>query len=167
MHAVPLGRAGGRSKHGGDHRRAAFGRLVAEAAFWSPAALLPSEYVQWAAIDDMTARASISYADLVQTVDITINDDGQPIKVVIPRWSDLNPDNTYKLQPFGGYLSAFKEFEGYRLPTHVEGGNFIGTEEYFPFYISDVKTVKFLDNSTSKNKPSTFKKELQARSMSR
>ncbi len=145
MHSIPLGRAGGRSSRRKDHRRAAFGRLVAEAAFWSPASLLPSKTVSWEAIDEVTARATVRYQDLVQTVDITINEDGQPTQVVIPRWSDANPKNVYQLQPFGGYLSAFKEFDGYRLPTHVEGGNFIGSSRYYPFYIADVEKVSFTD----------------------
>jgi len=145
MHSIPLGRAGGRSAHSEDHRRAAFGRLVAEAVFWSPASLLTSGTVSWETIDDSTARATVQYDDLVQTVDIFINKRGQPAHVIIPRWSDANPDNIYQLQPFGGYLSVFKEFEGYRLPTHVEGGNFIGTGRYFPFYIADVEEINISD----------------------
>lgn len=31
----------------------------------------------------------------------------------------------YQLQPFGGYLSEFREFGGYRLPTRIEAGNFL------------------------------------------
>jgi len=143
MHSIPLGRAGGRSAHSEDHRRAAFGRLVAEAVFWSPGSLLPSETVSWEAVDDMTARATVRYDDLVQTVDIFIDEQGQPSQIIIPRWSDANPDNRYQLQPFGGYLSVFKDFDGYRLPTHVEGGNFIGTDRYFPFYIADVEEISF------------------------
>jgi len=145
MHAIPLGRAGGRSPHRADHHKAAFGRLVAEAAFWSPAALLPSDMVSWEAIEPNHARATVRYQNLVQTVDIYILENGQPTQIIIPRWSDANPSNTYQFQPFGGYLSVFKEFEGYRLPTHVEGGNFMGSEDYFPFYIADVETIKFID----------------------
>src|SRR6056297_3336784 len=38
----------------------------------------------------------------------------------------------------GGYLSAFRKFAGYRLPSHVEAGNHFGTDEYFPFFVADV-----------------------------
>lgn len=145
MHAIPLGRAGGLSSRREDHHRAAFGRLVAETAFWSPASLLPSEHVSWEAVSSDHVRATVTYQNLIQSVDIYINENGQPIKVTIPRWSDANPENRYQLQPFGGYPSVFKEFEGYRLPTHVEGGNFIGTEDYFPFYIADVEMISFTD----------------------
>lgn len=145
MHSIPVGRAGGRSKRQEDFRRASFGRMVAEASFWSPAALLPSDIVSWRALDANSAEATIKYGGLTQTVEIYLNNDAQPYKVIIPRWSDANSTNTYQIQPFGGYLSAFKEFEGYNLPTHVEGGNFIGTDQYYPFYIADIETITFED----------------------
>jgi len=47
------------------------------------------------------------------------------------------------MQPFGGYLSEFREFDGYLLPTAVEGGNFIGTDDYFPFYQVTVTGIRF------------------------
>lgn len=52
-------------------------------------------------------------------------------------------DRLLALQPFGGYLSNFREFTGFRLPTHIEAGNFFGTEKYFPFFIADVTDLRF------------------------
>ncbi len=49
------------------------------------------------------------------------------MEVVFQRWSNANPQGAYRLQPFGGHLSKFQEFETYRLPTHVEAGNHFGT----------------------------------------
>jgi hypothetical protein len=87
----------------------------------------------------------MSYKEMVQMVDVNVADDGRPTMVVIPRWSDANPEKTYRLQPFGGFLSEFRDFDGYKLPTHVEGGNFIGTEAYFPFYKAKVDGLRFID----------------------
>lgn len=140
LKSVPVVRAGGRS----DHARSAFGRVVAEAAFFAPATLLPHNGVTWEAVGADQVRARVTVAGMTQTVDITVAEDGRPLKVVIPRWSNANPDNTYRVQPFGGFLSAFREFDGYLLPTRIEGGNFIGTEDYFPFYRAVVKTIRFL-----------------------
>lgn len=137
---VPIVRAGGTA----DHARAAFGRVVAESVFWCPAALLPHNGVAWEAVSASTARATVTRGGLTQTVDVTIAESGQPSTVVIPRWTDANADKVYRLQPFGGYLSAFEHFDGYVLPTHVEGGNFIGTADYFPFYKADVDALRFL-----------------------
>lgn len=137
---LPIVRAGG--SH--DHARAAFGRVVAEAVFWVPAALLPAVGVSWDAVDDSIVRVTVRRNGMVQSADITIAEDGRPIMVVIPRWSDANPDKVFQLQPFGGYLSDFQEFGGYRLPTVVEGGNFIGSDDYFPFYKVTVTDIRFV-----------------------
>jgi len=136
---LPVGRAGGTE----DHRRASFGRMVGEAAFWTPAALLPGPGVTWMAVDVDTARAVVEFDGLSQSVDITVAEDGQPTMVVLPRWTDANADKAFRLQPFGGYLSEFRDFGGYRLPTRVDGGNFIGTDDYFPFFRAIVDDVRF------------------------
>jgi hypothetical protein len=68
-----------------------------------------------------------------RAVDITVDDQGAPSTVVIQRWSDANPERSFREQPFGGHVSEFRSFGGYQLPTRVEGGNLIGTPDYFPF----------------------------------
>jgi hypothetical protein len=140
---LPVVRQGGSA----DHARAAFGRVVAEAAFWAPASLLPQFGVSWQALDDNSARATMTSNGMTQTVDITITDEGRPIKVVIPRWTDANAEKEFRLQPFGGYLSEFRDFEGYTLPTRVEGGNWIDTDDYFPFYKVEVEDLQFVDRN--------------------
>lgn len=131
---IPVVRAGG----DGDHHRSAFGRVVSEGAFWVPASLLPGDNVRWEALDEASARAVVSYGTYRQTIDISVNEYSQPTKVVIQRWSNENSERRFREQPFGGYLSEFEEFRGYRLPTRVEGGNLIDTPEYFPFYKAQV-----------------------------
>jgi hypothetical protein len=137
---IPIVRVGGSN----DHARAAFGRVVAEAVFWAPATLLPGDAVSWEAVSADVARATVNHGGMVQTVDVTVAEDGRPTTVVIPRWSNANLEKTYQLQPFGGFLSEFRDFDGYRLATHVEGGNLIGTEGYFPFYKAQVVDLRFV-----------------------
>ena len=144
---LPVARAGGNE----DHARASFGRYVAEAVFWTPAALLPGEGIRWDGIDETTARITVTHGGLEQAVDVTVDADGRPQKVVFQRWSDANPAKTYRLQPFGGYLSEFREFDGYRLPTRIEAGNFFETEEYFPFFRATVTSVRFPAAGSDKN----------------
>jgi hypothetical protein len=136
-HLLPVARISGTS----DHRRSAFGRLVAEAAIWAPAALLPSKSVTWEASGPDAVRATVSLAGLVQSVNIDVNEEGAPIRVTIDRWSDANADHTYRLQPFGGTLSDHRGFGGYRLATRIEAGNHFGTPDYFPFYRVRVTAV--------------------------
>jgi len=136
---VPIVRVGGDE----DHHRSAFGRVVAEGAFWAPASLLPGETVRWEPVDNATARAIVTFGKFEQAIDITVAADGQPTRVIIQRWSNANSDKTFREQPFGGDLSGFRDFAGYRLPTRVEGGNHFGTNDYFPFFKAEVKSIRF------------------------
>lgn len=136
---IPIARLGGDP----DHTRSAFGRYVAEAVFWTPAAVLPGPNVRWELLDTDCARVTVCYQGLTQSVDVTVAPDGRPTQICFERWSNANPQKTHRLQPFGGYLSAFRKFTGYRLPTHVEAGNHFGTDEYFPFFVADVTNVEF------------------------
>lgn len=132
---------------GADHLRSSLGRVIAEGAMWTPAAFLPGPGVEWQAVDETTARAVVRYGGFEQAVDITVAEDGRPLRVSIPRWSNANPDKEWRIQPFGGPMSEFRDFGGYHLPTAVEGGNFFGTEDYFPFYRARVTDISFTDLS--------------------
>lgn len=136
---LPVVRAGGDT----NHKRSAFGRLVSEAAFWLPASLLPGEHVSWESLDEHRARAVVRCGEFRQAVDITVAADGQPTQIVIQRWSNENAEHEFREQPFGGELSGFQMFAGYRLPTCVEGGNHFGTDDYFPSYKVRVDHFRF------------------------
>ena len=136
---VPVARVGGDP----DHLRSSFGRVVAEAAFWTPAFMLPRGGVVWSAVDGNTARVTVTQGALVQSLDVRVDERGQPIWVCIPRWTNANPDKVYRVQPFGGELSDFRSVSGYRVPFRVDGGNFFGTPDYFPFYRAQVTSVRF------------------------
>lgn len=136
---VPVARLGGAR----DHTRAAFGRYVAEAVFWTPAALLPRPGVTWEALGEDAARVTVTAGDLSQAVDVRLDAEGRPLVVEFQRWSDANPERRYRLQPFGGFLSDFREVQGFRVPFSVEAGSMFGTEAYFPFFRARLKSVRF------------------------
>lgn len=136
---VPVVRVGGDA----DHLRSSFGRVVAEAAFWTPAFLLPREGVFWSAVDRDTARVTVTHGALTQPIDIHVDATGRPLRVSLPRWSNANAEKVYRIQPFGGELSDFRRVSGCRVPFHVDGGNFFGTPEYFPFYRARLAAVRF------------------------
>lgn len=136
---TPVARAGGTQ----DHTLSGFGRYLSEAVFWTPAVVLPGPGIKWEAIDENTARVTMVHGGNTQAVDIAVDADGRPIQVVLQRWSNANTEGEYQFQPFGGYLSEFREFEGFHLPTRVEAGNFFGTDAYFPFFIADIINVQF------------------------
>ncbi len=139
MGLLPVARMGGDT----DHRRSAFGRYVAEAVFWTPAAVLPGPGISWTQLEPDCARLTVNHQGLSQSIDVTVAADGQPTEVRFERWSNANTDKQYRLQPFGGYLSGFRSFAGYRLPTQVEAGNHFGTDAYFAFFMAEVTDVEF------------------------
>lgn len=79
-----------------------------------------------------------------QDIDIRVSPTGQPLWVRIPRWTNANPDGVFRIQPFGGALSDFRLVDGYQVPFRVDGGNFFGTPDYFPFYRAEVKEIRLL-----------------------
>ncbi|HEX2547590.1 MAG TPA: DUF6544 family protein [Ramlibacter sp.] len=137
---VPVARAGGDR----DHLRSSFGRVVAEALFWAPASLLPREGVTWSAVDPDTARVTVTHRGMRQEVDVRVDAKGQPLWVRMPRWSNANADGAFREQPFGGVVSDFRSVQGFRVPFRVDGGNFFGTPEYFPFYRARVLSLRVL-----------------------
>jgi len=136
---IPVARMGGDS----DHMRSAFGRYVAEAVFWTPAAFLPNPGLKWEAIDDDIARVTVTYGELSQAVNVKVDAKGQLAEVSFLRWSNANPDKKHRLQPFGGSLSDFRMVQGYCLPFRVEAGNMFGTDEYFAFFKAEVTAISF------------------------
>lgn len=136
---IPVARMGGNP----DHTRSAFGRYVAEATIWTPAALLPGPNIVWEEVDEATARVTMTHEGMSQAVDITVDKSGQPLEVSMMRWSDANPDNEFRLQPFGATLSDFRLVQGFRLPFRVEAGNMFGTKKFFPFYKAEITEIRF------------------------
>lgn len=126
-----------------DHARSSLGRCGSEAIFWLPTALMPGPGVHWEGLGPDSARVTLKAHGFEQAFDIHVNGEGALTYVVFQRWSDANPDKRFQLQPFGGELSAFKTFEGVTIPTRVDGGNFFGTPDYFPFYQARITSVRF------------------------
>jgi hypothetical protein len=136
---IPVARMGGDT----NHARAAYGRYVAEAVFWTPAALLPAPGVVWEALDQDTARVTVTHNELSQVVDMKVDAEGRPVVVRFMRWTNANPEKEHRLQPFGGHLSDFREVQGFRIPFNVEAGNMFGTDKYFAFFKAKVTAVRF------------------------
>ncbi len=144
LNLIPVGRV----SHDADHMRSAFGRLVGEGLFWTPAAFLPAanagwDHLEWEIVDQDTAAVIVRHEGLEQRAEVTVGKNGQPLRVVFQRWSNENEDRIFRLQPFGGDLTEFRNFDGFNLPTRVIGGNFYGTDLYHPFFKAEVGSISF------------------------
>ncbi|MCP5381052.1 MAG: hypothetical protein H6912_01660 [Kordiimonadaceae bacterium] len=136
---IPVARAGGNK----DHKLSSFGRYMSEALFWLPSSVLPSENIIWKELGPDHAQATIKHQDMELSVDIVVDNEGTPTTIRFQRWTNANSDGEFRFQPFGGYLSDFKNFDGYMLPTSIEAGNNFGTDDYFPFFKVKVLDIDF------------------------
>ncbi len=136
---LPVARSGGTL----DHQRSAFGRYIAEALFWTPGALLPAPHITWTEDTHSSAHVTLRHRDMQQTIKLKVDPLGRPVEVSFLRWSNANPEKTFRLQNFGGYLSNFQTFQGFHLPTHIEAGNHFQSDDYFPFFVADITDIRF------------------------
>ena len=137
---IPVARMGGDA----NHARSAYGRMVAESVFWTPAAVLPGPNIEWQSLGKNSARVIIRKQKLAQAVDVHVDADGRPLEVVFQRWTNANPEKKFKYQPFGGKLSDFREVQGFTVPFKVEAGNMYGTEDEFTFFKAEVQSIRFI-----------------------
>ena len=94
-------------------------RYLAEAV-WLPTALLPSEKLQWSAIDDERALATLTDAGLSVSLEVGFNDNGEITGIYTPGRYYREDDGSYVLKPWAGYHRAYEERSGMRIP--IEGG---------------------------------------------
>jgi hypothetical protein len=99
---------------------AALHRYLAEAV-WYPSALLPSSGVQWSAIDERRAMASLSNAGMRAVLEFRFNDAGEVESVFTPgRWQQVG--KSYRMTPWEGRFSDYRQHQGLRVPFKGEVG---------------------------------------------
>jgi hypothetical protein len=135
---IPLARIGGTD----DHARAAATRVMME-AIWTPASLLPQFGAHWVQTGPDSAEIRFADASRLDPMRIIFDTEGMPLDVVALRWTDANPDKTYRLQPFGGRVLEMGRHAGFLIPTRVEMGNMFGTPEYAPFFLATITRADF------------------------
>ncbi len=122
--------------------RSARARAVAE-ALWAPASLLPANGVSWEPVDGSRARAVFRHDGESFALELTVAEDGRPVSVSMQRWTNANPERVFRYQPFGATVEETGAFEGYTIPTRIDGGNGFGMDAYFPFFRARVTGARF------------------------
>ena len=130
------------SKTGPDLARSAAGRLLSE-SIWLPSALLPERGAAWEGIDADHARVRLAVGDVTAVLTLTIDAEGRPVSVVLPRWKDA-PGGRWEEAPFGVFVEEETAFEGYAIPTRLRAGWWPGTEKYLEFARFSVEGATFL-----------------------
>jgi hypothetical protein len=106
--------------------------------------LLPLNGTTWEAVDQNRARVIFTVDDERYALELTMAADGRPRSVLMQRWTNANADHVFRYQPFGATVLEMGSFSGYRIPIRIDGGNWFGTDAYFPFFRAQVTQARFL-----------------------
>lgn len=95
-------------------------RYLAEAV-WYPTALLPSAGVQWRAIDDRKALATVTDLETTVSLEFRFSAAGEVVAVHTPRrW--MRSGKGYEQRPWEGHFGAYRRHEGMLVPFYGEVG---------------------------------------------
>jgi hypothetical protein len=110
---------------------------------WAPASLLPGEGISWTQIGSDVARVTVAATPQPIAFDLTLDQNGAVVQVVGQRWSNANPEQAFRLQPFGGSVEAEATFGGFTIPAVLKVGNHFGTGDYFPFFQAEILSAVY------------------------
>jgi hypothetical protein len=114
--------------------RSAEFRGAIEGALWLPSTMLPENAARWEQVGANAARVTLGSFSPEIVLRLTLSENGAVREVVGQRWSNANPEQRFRLQPFGGTMSAEATFQGLTIPAAISVGNHYGTEAYLPFF---------------------------------
>ncbi|WP_243450400.1 DUF6544 family protein [Desulfosporosinus sp. Sb-LF] len=115
-------------------------RYLAETV-WFPSAAL-SDYITWEAINETSARASMSYGGVTASGVFTFNEKGEAVNFTAKRYMDNN--GKYSLETWSVSMRDYKVFEGIKIPTKgeltwkLQSGDFT----WFNWEITDIEYNK-------------------------
>jgi hypothetical protein len=119
LHAALLGLFSLTRQHGsGEIARGELMRFMMESV-WYPTALLPSQGVTWAAIDDLSANATMVDGDISMTMRFTFDAAGL-IETVRAEARGAMVGGKLVMMPWEGSLSNYQERDGMRVPLTGE-----------------------------------------------
>jgi hypothetical protein len=92
-------------------------RFLAEAV-WYPTALLPGETLSWSAIDDRSARVTLTDGRTTASLDVTFGATGEIETISAMRYRDVK--GTPVLTPWVGHHRDYARLSGMMIPTSGE-----------------------------------------------
>jgi len=116
-------------------------RYLAEAV-WFPSALLPREGVTWIAVNDTTARATLTAHDITVSLDFRFGPDGMVSSVYTPARYRAESGGDFTM-PWLGHFGPYEERDGVRIPTSGEvEWHLPGAPQ--PYWRGRIRSVRFL-----------------------
>ena len=91
-------------------------RYLAE-MIWFPTAWL-SDTIEWEAIDAHSVKATIREQDVMASMALHVNEQGQLTRLTADRYKEEH--GRYLLAPWSAQCNEYQEVEGMRIPTRIE-----------------------------------------------
>jgi hypothetical protein len=115
-------------------------RYLAEAV-WFPTLLLPGNGVEWSAIDDTRALATLTNAGTTVSLEFRFNEEGEITEVFSPgRYREVN--GRYELTPWAGHFHCYEERAGVLSP--VEGDvEWLLPDGGFPYWKGHIVEITY------------------------
>lgn len=106
-----------------DLSKSAMAQLIIEGVTL-PASLLSGPSVEITGIDESRFTVTTRLHDETMAIAITVDADGRPTGVTMPRRGNLTEDGSYRAIPYGMRITAEQTFGGYTIQTKflVAGG---------------------------------------------
>jgi hypothetical protein len=118
-------------------------RYLAESV-WVPTALLPGAGVEWEAIDDETARATLDDGDA--TASLVFHFDDWRVERVHAEARYRQEDDD--VAPWTGYFDAYEAFDGVRVPAEGEVEWTLPDGDQ-PYWRGEIETIEYDPEPTS------------------
>ena len=119
---------------------AALQRILAERV-WMPTALLPSQGVQWTAINKYVATATLQDGNVSAALDFEFNQQGEIIRAYTAgRYREVK--GQFELTPWEGQYANYTEIEGYRVPTAGEVA-WVLADAIHPYWKATIKNIQY------------------------
>jgi len=116
-------------------------RYLAEAV-WYPTALLPQAGVQWKAIDEYRALASLTHAGMSVSLEFRFNEIGEVVGIYTPgRWRRVGKG--FLRAPWEGHFVDYGEVAGMRIPMTGEVG-WHANGQWHPVWRAQLRDVAYV-----------------------
>lgn len=108
---------------------------------WFPTAYL-SKYIVWEAIDNNSAKATMSYKGVSVAAVVYFNEKGELINFVADRYMDVG--GKFKLEKWSTPIKGYGELNGIRIPVKGEGVWNLDTGD-FSYIALEVTNIEYID----------------------
>lgn len=105
---------------------------------WFPTAAL-SPYISWEPIDDLSAKATMVYAGIKGSATFYFDENGEPVKVLIPRYRDINDKEPTDWE---AKIIEVERVNGIIIPVKVEA-SWLPEDGTFTWYRFSVHGVRY------------------------